>query len=49
MYVSIGHKIDLETSIKYVLNMCREYRQPETTRSADAIANRILKERKARS
>lgn len=49
MYVSIGHKIDLEASIKYVLNMCREYRQPETTRSADAIANRILKERKARS
>ena len=46
LYVSIGHKIDLETSIKYVLNMCKEYRQPETTRSADSLANRILKEKR---
>lgn len=49
MYVSIGHKIDLETSIKYVLNMCKEFRQPETTRSADSLANQILKEKKARN
>ncbi len=46
MYVSIGHKIDLETSIKYVLKMCKEYRQPETTRSADSLANQILKEKR---
>jgi len=49
MFVSIGHKIDLETSIKYILKMCREYRLPETTRSSDSLVNRILKEEIARS
>jgi deoxyribonuclease V len=38
VYVSIGHKIDLETAIHYVLNCCRGYRLPETTRWAHRVA-----------
>jgi deoxyribonuclease V len=38
VYVSIGHKIDLEAAIEYVLNCCRGYRLPETTRWAHRVA-----------
>jgi deoxyribonuclease V len=38
VYVSVGHKIDLETAINYVLNCCRGYRLPETTRWAHRVA-----------
>lgn len=38
VYVSIGHRVDLETSIKYVLACCRGYRLPETTRWAHRVA-----------
>ncbi len=38
LYVSIGHKIDLESAIDYVLNCCRGYRLPETTRYAHRVA-----------
>jgi len=38
VFVSIGHKIDLETAISYVLNCCRGYRLPETTRWAHRVA-----------
>lgn len=38
VFVSIGHKIDLDTSIHYVLNCCRGYRLPETTRLAHNLA-----------
>lgn len=38
VYVSIGHRIDLKTSIKYVLACCRGYRLPETTRQAHHLA-----------
>ncbi len=38
VYVSIGHRIDLETAINYVLNCCRDYRLPETTRWAHRVA-----------
>lgn len=38
VYVSIGHRVDLSTSIRYVLDCCRGYRLPETTRWADRIA-----------
>jgi deoxyribonuclease V len=38
LYVSIGHKIDLGSAIKYVINCCRGYRMPETTRWAHRIA-----------
>jgi len=38
VYISIGHKIDLETSIKIVLDCCRGYRLPEPTRLAHQAA-----------
>jgi deoxyribonuclease V len=38
VFVSIGHRIDLSTSVDYVLNCCRGYRLPETTRWAHRLA-----------
>lgn len=38
VYVSVGHKIDLETAIRYVLDCCRGHRLPETTRWAHRVA-----------
>ena len=38
LYVSIGHKVDLNAAIHYVLTCCRGYRLPETTRWAHRIA-----------
>ena len=42
MFVSIGHKIDLQASIKWVLYLCKQYRLPETTRQADQIVNKLI-------
>ncbi len=44
MYVSVGHKIRLETAISWVLRLCSDYRLPETTRQADQLVNRLLRE-----
>jgi len=38
VYVSVGHRIDLETAITYVMGCCRGYRLPETTRHAHRAA-----------
>lgn len=38
MYISQGHKISLESSVKYVLACGRGYRLPETTRQADKLS-----------
>ena len=38
VYVSIGHRVDLETAIKLVLNCCRGRRLPETSRLAHRVA-----------
>ncbi len=38
VYVSIGHKVDLETAIHWVLKCCRGYRLPEPTRLAHLAA-----------
>lgn len=38
IYVSIGHRIDLETAVDFVLRCCCGYRVPETTRYAHLIA-----------
>lgn len=45
MFVSIGHKIDLETAIDWVLKITPDYRLPETTRQSDHLVNQLLKER----
>jgi deoxyribonuclease V len=39
VFVSIGHLIDLETGITWVLNCCRGFRLPETTRWAHRLAS----------
>ena len=36
--VSSGHRISLETSLRYVLACCRGYRLPEPTRQADKLS-----------
>lgn len=43
MYVSIGHKISLETAIYWILKLTPNYRLPETTRQADHLVNLLLK------
>jgi len=43
IYVSIGHKVDLETAVSWVLQCCRGYRLPEPTRLAHLAAGGNLK------
>lgn len=43
VYVSIGHKVDLESAIHWVLACCRGYRLPEPTRLAHQAAGGNLK------
>jgi len=38
VYVSIGHRVDLQTAIYWVLECCRGYRLPEPTRLAHLAA-----------
>lgn len=39
LYVSVGHRIDLQTAIEYVLRCTTRYRLPETTRRAHRLAS----------
>jgi deoxyribonuclease V len=41
VYVSPGHKMDLETSVKIVLSLCQGYRIPEPLRQAHILVNRL--------
>jgi deoxyribonuclease V len=42
VYVSVGHKIDLDNAVRWVLSCCRGYRLPEPTRLAhQAAAGRL--------
>ena len=43
VYVSIGHKIDLPSSIDWILNCCRGYRLPEPCRLAHLASKGNLK------
>ena len=38
VFVSIGHRVNLQDSIRYVLSCCRGFRLPETTRRADRLS-----------
>jgi deoxyribonuclease V len=38
IYVSTGHKIDLQSSVRWILNCCRGYRLPEPSRLAHLAA-----------
>jgi deoxyribonuclease V len=42
LFVSIGHRINLQDSINIVLRCCSKYRLPETTRMADKLARSRL-------
>lgn len=41
VFVSIGHRVDLDTATRIVLRCARRYRLPEPTRAADRAAGRI--------
>lgn len=41
VFVSIGHKVDLDTAVAIVLRCVRGYRLPETTRAADHLSKNI--------
>jgi len=43
LYISIGHKIDLEAAVRWVLACCRGYRIPEPLRLAHLAAGGYLK------
>ena len=38
LYVSVGHKVDLETAVEWIFRCCRDYRLPEPTRLAHLAA-----------
>ena len=40
VFVSPGHKIDIESSINTILRVCRGYRLPEPTRQAHILVNK---------
>jgi deoxyribonuclease V len=44
LYISAGHRISLETAIRYVLNCTTRYRLPETTRYAHRLASGAVKD-----
>ena len=39
VYVSVGHRVSLETAIELTLSCCEQYRIPETTRYAHKAAS----------
>lgn len=41
LFISVGHKIDLETAVEVVLRCLRGYRLPEPTRLADRLSKAV--------
>jgi len=41
LFISVGHRISLDTAVEWVLRVCRGYRLPEPTRRAHLAANEI--------
>lgn len=39
LYISLGHRISLDSAIRYVMACLTKYRLPETTRAADGLAS----------
>jgi len=44
VYVSVGHRTNLDSACRWVLDLCPRYRLPETTRAADHLSRRALAE-----
>jgi deoxyribonuclease V len=42
VHVSVGHRIDLDTARRHVLDLSPRYRLPETTRCADQLSRQAL-------
>lgn len=42
IFVSIGHRISLETACNWILKLSPKYRLPETTRQADQLVRRVI-------
>lgn len=45
VYVSIGHKLSLETAIRMTIETTRKYRLPEPLRVAHRLATEVMRER----
>ena len=43
VFVSVGHKLDLDRACAEVLRLCTEFRLPETTRRADSLGRLQLR------
>ncbi|TRO67619.1 endonuclease V [Streptomyces sp. IB201691-2A2] len=43
VFVSVGHRVTLGTACAHTLHLAPRFRQPETTRHADALCRRALK------
>lgn len=43
LFVSVGHRVDLETAVELVLACCTRYRIPEPTRQADIEVAKLKK------
>jgi deoxyribonuclease V len=44
VFVSVGHRIGLDNACAHTLRLARRFRQPESTRRADALCRRTLRE-----
>ncbi|PRH79149.1 endonuclease V [Streptomyces solincola] len=44
VFVSAGHRVDLDHAVAHTLRLSPRYRLPETTRHADALCRQALKE-----
>ncbi|MCK9897131.1 endonuclease V [Frankia sp. AgB32] len=42
VYLSVGHRTNLDDACRRVLDLCPTYRLPETTRAADQLSRRAL-------
>ncbi|KUL48379.1 endonuclease V [Streptomyces sp. NRRL F-4489] len=42
VFVSVGHRVDLDRACAHTLHLAAAYRLPETTRAADALCRRAL-------
>ncbi|MBQ4835948.1 deoxyribonuclease V [Pseudoalteromonas luteoviolacea] len=44
VFVSIGHRVSIDTAVAWIHKLTPKYRLPETTRQADQLVNRSLKD-----
>jgi deoxyribonuclease V len=44
IYVSVGHRVSLSTAVRHVLHLSPRYRLPETTRAADHLCRKALRD-----